>query len=241
MRIAICDDEVEQIELQTRYIKQWGRISKRGTELEVFTYTGAEEFLFYWSEGLSFDLLFTDIKLKNMSGVQLAVKIRESDENMIIVFISGFKNYVFQGYEFQLLRYLLKPIKEKDYFLCLDKAYEIFNLKKTDVFTITTKDKSIKLKYNEIYFFKMNSHYIEINTIKGIYKIKKRIRDIEQELPNDRFIRCHRSYIINLHFVNILHKTEAILDNGIRISISEERRNDINSAFLEYYAKGISI
>ena len=94
----------------------------------MFTYSSATELLFYWSEGKSFDIAFLDIKMKNMSGVELARLLRKNDDLLIIVFITGLMDYVFQGYEVQALRYLLKPVKETDYFACLDRAAEIIRV-----------------------------------------------------------------------------------------------------------------
>ena len=239
MRIAVCDDEKDQINLTTGYIRAWAE--KRGELVEVFAYSSATELLFYWSEGKSFDIAFLDIKMKNMSGVELARLLRKNDDLLIIVFITGLMDYVFQGYEVQAFRYLLKPVKETDCFACLDRAAEIIKLHNEEVFIIPLEERSIRLFYNEIYTFEIFSHYIEVKSTKGIFKFKKKMDELEQELPNNIFFRCHRSFIVNMRYVHTINKTEVLLDNEARIPVSRSRWNAMNEAFLDYYSGRIRV
>lgn len=239
MRIAVCDDDINQIDITTGYIRDWAE--KRRESVEVFTYLSAIELLFHLSEGKNFDMVFLDIKMRNMTGVELARIIRKTDDKLIIVFITGLMDYVFQGYEVQALHYLLKPVKEADCFACLDRAIEIIGLYKTDTFIIPLEGQSIRLHFNEIYTFEIFSHYIEAKTIKGVFTFKKKMYELEQELPEDRFFRCHRSFIVNMHFVNTVNKNYALLDNGTRIPISKSRWSMMNEVFLQYYSKGLKV
>ena len=192
MRIAVCDDERNQTELTTGYIRAWAE--KRGEQAEVFAYFSAAELLYHWSEGKSFDMAFLDIRMKNMTGVELARIFRKSDDRMAIVFISGLKDYVFQGYEVQALQYLLKPVREADCFACLDRARELVSLRGAETFLIPVEGRSVRLLYDEICTFEIFSHYIEVKSTKGTFTFKKKMDELEQELPGDRFFRCHRSF-----------------------------------------------
>lgn len=239
MRIAICDDEIEQIEVVVDFIRSWGE--QRGIELELFTYTNSPELLFHWSEGKKFDLAVLDIKMKVLSGIELARIMRRTDEKLIIILITGMKDYVFQGYEIEALRYLLKPVSKKELYACLDRAKELMTLRGEETYVIPSEGQSVRLLYNEIYDFEIRSHYIIARTIKGIFSFKKKIEDLEQELPAGQFFRCHRSFIVNMHFVNTVSKMEAVLDDGTRIPVSKSRWNALNDAFLKYYAGGIRV
>ncbi len=239
MRIAVCDDERNQNDLITEYIGIWAE--KHEVPVEVYAYSSAIELLFYWSEGKRFDLAFLDINMKNMTGLDLARLLRKSGDRTNIVFITGLIDYVFQGYEVQAIDYLLKPVKKESCFTCLDRASEIISLRSKETFLLTMEGQSLRLNYNEIFAFEIFSHYVEAKTTKGEFRFKKNMGELEQELPNDRFFRCHRSFIVNLHYVNTVKKSEVLLDNGICIPVSKSRWNGMNEAFLHYYAKGIKI
>jgi len=237
MRIAVCDDEKVQIDLIVAYLNSWAE--KNETRVEIITFFSAEEFLFNGLSSERFDVLFLDIRMKKISGIELAKLLRKTDDKIIIVFITGLIDYVLQGYEVNALQYLLKPVKKIDILNCLDKISGLLSMRYTDTFIISLETQSIKLFYNEIIAFEIRSHYIEVYTTKGVYKYKCKISELEYDLPKNRFFRCHRSYIVNLHYVNVVTKKEAILDNGKRIPISINRWNDINNAFLKYYALGM--
>jgi len=239
MRIAVCDDEKNQNDLIIEYARNWAE--KHDEMVEVYAYSSAIELLYYWSEGKSFDVVFLDINMKNMNGVELARILRKNGDMINIVFITGLKDYVFQGYEVQALDYLLKPVKKERCLLCLDRALEILSLRSKETFIITLEKESLRLRYNEIYAFEILSHYVGVKTTKGNYTFKKKISELEQELPSDKFFRCHRSFIVNMHYVNTVKKTELLLDNGIYIPVSKSRWDGINKTFLNYYTKGMKL
>ena len=122
MRIGICDDERVQQELLIKYISIWGET--RDAQVEWVTYSSAESFLFAWEEDKNFDLLMLDVEMGKMNGMEMAMKIREQDEELPILFITGYEKYMAQGYEVAALHYLLKPVNQDKLFSILDKLYK---------------------------------------------------------------------------------------------------------------------
>lgn len=236
MRIAICDDDPNQISLTASYIDRWAKINN--VTVELCKFSNAEAFLFQWSSSIVFDMAFLDIHMGGMSGIELAETIRKLDTQLIIVFITGLKEYVFRGYEIRALHYLLKPVKEKDCSKCLDQAYETIRGRKTDTFLLPVDGQIRKFSYEEIIYFEVFSHYIDVNTSKGVFTYKKKISDLEKELPADRFIRCHRSCIVNLMYISSIEKNILTLDDGTCLTISGDRRRVTNEAFVKYHFKG---
>ena len=119
MRIAICDDEEAQRLLIIKYLQEWG--SLRGIGIEPVTFPSAESFWFQWEEDKQFELLVLDIEMGKLSGMELAKKIREEDEGVPILFITGYESYIAQGYEVSAIQYLLKPMNKEKLFTVLDK------------------------------------------------------------------------------------------------------------------------
>ena len=147
--------------------------------------------------------------------------------------------YALHGYKVSAMQYLLKPIKQDDIYSCLNKVLE--RIDSTDesskFMIIKTPKKSMKLNYDEIYYFEMFSPNIVIHTIKEEIALRKKISEIEKELKSSSFIRCHRSYIVNLKYVKSISKKTIILENEVNIPLSRNKYKEVNDYFINYLCK----
>ena len=233
MKIAICEDQVVQINLLNNHIKKWAK--EKDIEISIDNFTTAESFLFEWSDYNQYDLIFLDIKLSKMSGIELSNIIREKNKNIDIVFVTGFFKYALHGYKVRALQYLLKPIKTIDLYYCLNSTLDRITSEKEDSsLVLETGKKIIKLDYNKIQYFIMFSPYIDIHTSTEKITIRKNIGEIEKILPSEYFIRCHRSYIVNVRYIKSIIKNNVLLENGVKIPISRGKYKEVNDTFINY-------
>ena len=233
MKIAICEDQAVQVNLLNNKIKKWA--DDYDIEVTINNFTTAESFLFEWEDYDKYDIIFLDIKLGKISGVELSNIIREKNKNVDIVFVTGFFKYALHGYKVGALQYLMKPIKISDLYFCLNKTQErISNKNDKYMMILETPKKYIKLNCNEIHYCIMFSPYIDIHTSSEKITVRKKISELEREIPSKYFIRCHRSYIVNLKYVKSITKDSVVLESGIRIPISRGRYKDINDTFINY-------
>ena len=123
MKIAIIEDIQSHGDLLTSYIKKWS--VKNKTTLILKRFETAESFLFQWEEEADFDILFVDIQMSGMNGIEMAKKIRDKDKNIVIIFTTGLTDYIEEGYEVEAMHYLIKPVSETKLNACLDRAAEI--------------------------------------------------------------------------------------------------------------------
>lgn len=236
MKIAVCEDQVTQINILNKQIENWSKDNNVNISIENFT--TAESFLFQWSDYDKYDIIFLDIKLSKMSGIELSNKIREKNKIVDIVFVTGFFKYALHGYKVGALQYLMKPIDKLDLYFCLNKTLERINeVNETSIVVIETTKKIIKLDYNEIYYCIMFSPYIDIHTNSEKITLRKKISEIENVLPNEYFIRCHRSYIVNVKHIKSITKSNVLLENGIEVPISRGKYREINDAFIDYISE----
>ncbi len=236
MKIAVCEDQVTQINILNKQIENWSKDNNVNISIENFT--TAESFLFQWSDYDKYDIIFLDIKLSKMSGIELSNKIREKNKIVDIVFVTGFFKYALHGYKVGALQYLMKPIDKLDLYFCLNKTLERINeVNETSIVAIETTKKIIKLDYNEIYYCIMFSPYIDIHTNSEKITLRKKISEIENVLPNEYFIRCHRSYIVNVKHIKSITKSNVLLENGIEVPISRGKYREINDAFIDYISE----
>lgn len=233
INIAICEDDEKQLQINKYYIEQWANLKKQ--QVDIVTYNSSENFLFDWRYDIEIDIVFLDIKMRAMSGMELAQHIRKINQEITIIFITGEADYVFQGYEVQALNFLLKPINKESVFKCLDTWFQK-NMKQESNYLVIKKGKEIiRINYNEIYYFTSFDHYVDIHTINGVITFKEKMGNLEQKLPEERFCRCHRSYIVNVSFINQILKNEILLGNEMRIPISKSRINKVYEIFLNSF------
>lgn len=237
VNIAICEDDEKQLLINKHYIEQWA--SLRGKRVNILIYKNAESFLFNWNYEVHIDVVFLDIMMGQMSGMELAQHIRNKDEEISIIFITGESKYVFDGYKVRALDYLMKPVNREDVFHCLD-IWASKNQKKERSHYILKKGKEfLKVNYDDIYYFISFDHYVDMHTVEEVITFKEKIGQVEQELPQEQFCRCHRSYIVNLKYIDTIAKNEIILDNEVRIPVSKSRVNSTQEAFMKYFQNHI--
>lgn len=143
LKIAIVEDDLTQLSYVRLLIEGW--MAKTHNTMKLISCESAEEFLFKYAEPLDFDLILLDIKLKKMNGMELAKQIRTVSRTVQIAFLTGVKDYVFEGYEIGAVRYLLKPVQEKDLFKLLDDCLARSLENKNEYFAFPYQGESVRI------------------------------------------------------------------------------------------------
>ena len=233
MRIAICEDQETEQKRLTDAINDWADARKLQTE--ILSYTTAEQFLFSWPDESAFDLAFLDIQMGNMSGVELAKKIRVYDKDVQIVFVTSFSQYVLDGYDVNALHYLIKPLSNTKLIPILDKAHMVWRSLRRDVLIVSDDESGkVKLPYGNILYVSMENHTAEVNTIDTVYEMRKTASELEAMLPS-YFVRCHRSYIVNLLKTDCVYRDSLRLANDTLLPVSRSNSKKVNDAFLRLF------
>ena len=165
--------------------------------------------------------------MKNINGIECARKIREHDKKISIVFLSVIDDYVFEGYEVNATRYLLKPLQEDKCFVLLDCLEE--SVQKTHHYLYVNKT---KIDCADILYIESYGHYCSIHTDK-VWEIKSSLSELNSQLPKD-FLQTHRSYIVNLNHVESILKAGCLLSDETIVPISRNSVRKVNQAFMEY-------
>lgn len=232
MRIAICDDEESQRALIIKYLQEWAKL--RNLIIEPISFSGAENFLFRWEEDKQFDLLILDIEMGMLSGMELAKKIREENEEIPILFITGYESYMAQGYEVSAIQYLLKPMYKDKLFVVLDKLQK--GKKAEAKMPFQTEEGMLFLTPTEIWYVEAMGHYSILHTSGDCHRIRSSFNEVLKKLDAQKeFIHCHRSYLVNLQHVSAITRTELVMDNQARIPISRSSYKAVNQAFIDNY------
>jgi DNA-binding LytR/AlgR family response regulator len=230
INIAVCDDEHQQTEYMQMLVKKWADTNNINITLDMFE--SAENFKAEWSESKKYDILLLDIQMDGQNGMELAREIRQSDTKLVIIFITGFSDYISEGYDVAALHYLMKPVKDDKLFEVLDKAVKSIDIK-PEILTVTINREDIFIPHRDIIYIESSLHYIIIYTEIEQYKIKMTFTEIENKLGGG-FFKCTRSFIVGLRYVRRISKSEVTLTNGVSVPLGRGLYKDINKAFIRY-------
>lgn len=231
LKIAVCDDNRIDQDYVIGFLCNWAEENNR--IIEIRTFFSAEEFLFQYAEEKDFHILVLDIEMEKMNGVELAKKLREDNRDIQILFVTGFPDYMSEGYEVDALHYLMKPVTQEKIFAVLNKA--VVNLKTVEnhIF-LQVNGEMIKLITGNIFYVEVFSHSCILYTTDGAIETKISISELEQKFGRD-FIRVHRSYLVNLEQIKKIAKTEIVLENGSVVPLSRRKYTDVNMAFIRHF------
>lgn len=235
MRIAVCDDDSMMIVTLKAHIQAWAQRNKQ--QVAITSYESAESFLLNWTSPTMFNLLFLDIKMSSMSGMELAEVIRKVDSEMAIVFVTADRDSILQGYTVNALHYLIKPISEEDCSACLSKVKERLVRDDTSALVVQTDGRLMRIRYDDIMYFESISHYLHVHSTKEEVRYRKNIGEAEEELSGlKEFVRIHRSYLVNLRYVSSVEDNDVVLENNEKLRVSRTHWRDTYRAFVRYYA-----
>ncbi len=227
-RIAICDDEQNQIEYITSIVASWS--AHEGHGCEIRTFASAEAFLFEYEEDKAYDILLLDVEMKNINGIELAKRIRKDNNRAEIIFITSHFEFVGEGYEVDALHYLIKPISAEKLTQVLTKAAEKISVEPPSV-VISCEGETVKLYEADIRYVESFLHYIVIHTKDKEYKIRENISVFENRVSDD-FYRIHRSYLVSLKHITRISRTSVNIGNT-ELPLSRGKYDDINRAFIQ--------
>lgn len=230
MKIAFCDDDENVAAILEGYAKSWANDTGRNVESHVFTNSG--DFLLAWTSPSMFDVIFLDIKMEQLSGIDLAKVIRTVNTDVSIVFITGYSEFALDSYSVDASCYLLKPVSRESFYDCMDRLIRKGALEQKKTFLIEKNSQTIKFHHNELLYFEVHSHTITAHTTRGAVTFRSRMSDIEKSLDvDDGFVRIHRSFLVNIKQVRVMDKTSLIMENGDRLPIG---RSYAREAYNEY-------
>lgn len=234
LNIVICDDEKyyrNQIKyLLIKYLD--------GCQLpySIDDFSSGEEFYEKGFEILKYDVFFLDINLNDKNGIEIAYKIREIKSDAYIVFVTGFSNYAMEGYKVDAIRYIMKDTLEVSVAECMDTIIRKMKIQINKIeFKFTQGKKQINT--DSIVYIESQKHkllfYISEPCITE-YTMYDKLDNIEQGLLEYRFLRIHKSYLINMKYIEKVSNYKVILIFGTELSISKSRYQSVKEIFALY-------
>lgn len=233
IRIGILEDEHIFVEKLQDTICAWAK--ERDCLVEISDYQTSESFLPAFENGGKFDIVFLDIMLPSgLNGMAVAERMRETDKDVVIIFLTSNVDYMADGYDVSALQYLLKPLRPPRLKRYLNKALDILENRQSKYYVYKNKGASTRLSYKDILYFTSCGQHIEIHTKYETYSEWTRLKTIESTLPST-FVRCHRAYIVNIEAVSSIHPQIISLVNRETIPMSDSYVKQLKDKWMYYY------
>ncbi|MDO5397954.1 MAG: LytTR family DNA-binding domain-containing protein [bacterium] len=233
-KIAICDDEDECVVHIERYLEKF-ICSNKTQEIKWESFYSAEELLDnYEQNGKEFEVLITDIEMKQLNGVDLANRIRSIDKNIVIFFLTSHTEYAIQCFRPEPMNFWVKPVSYDIFAEDLCRAVQRIN-KAVRYISIVEERHTIRLNIENIVYIEKEERKTLIHMINGVHKTNKLLSQFEDELPTEMFVRIYQSYIVNIAFVKLIKEKYVILkDTEQSLDVGRTYVENLKHRFIEY-------
>lgn len=234
VNIAFCDDELSVLN-ELRILLDQYRV-ERNQEIEYTAFQGSLELIAEIEKGVRFDILFLDVLMPGLTGIDTAAEIRSYDSNMKIIFLTSSSEYAVQSYTVGAYFYQLKPIWAESFFRLMDSAIAACEKEQGDSLILRCKSgiariELRKLEYCEVIHRTIFFRLANGNVLEHTGSLDELSRQLE---PYACFLRSHRSYLINLDYVWNISARAVTMSCLTEIPLPRGKYNEVKDAYLEY-------
>lgn len=223
--VAICEDERYILEELRRKVEKY--INRKSLDASIKTFMSGEELL---KAKKKLDIILLDLMLPGIDGLEVA---RQISCRSRIIFVTSYREYAVEAFDANAVHYLVKPVTEERLFLALDRAVNQTEQMDNQSLTLMKSGKTQVIFIRDILYCEVFNHQVRIHTVHGTYDYFGTLDMLETKL-DERFFRCHRSFVVNMSCVAGQEKGVAILTNGEKIFISRRKQTDFIQRLLNF-------
>jgi two-component system LytT family response regulator len=226
MKIALCDDNsIFRNDVRVKVEAYFNSL-----DIIIDEYESGESLL-KALQILSYDLLVLDIEMGGIDGLETAKRIRDGGSDMPIILLTSHTEFAMDGYELGVYRFLAKPVQEDKLFGALDQLVQKMGDEQKVMLRVDGED--IIVKTNDIMYITASNVYLDVVTKDKTYLIRKKLKDMLKELPEDIFMQVHRSNIVNVNYVKSINNTTIVMQDGENISATKQKAADVKMLLMK--------
>ncbi|MDM8202249.1 MULTISPECIES: LytTR family DNA-binding domain-containing protein [Allofournierella] len=229
--IAIVEDEDLAAQALIDHIKQYE--AQTGQSFQIFRFANGADFLQDYRA--VYAVVFLDVQMPRMNGLETALQLRRCDKNVSIIFITNLVQYALKGYEVDAVSYLIKPVSYYDFSMKFKKALDIYLLNEDRSFTVNTPGGLCRISTDKLMYVEIMNHRLFYHLIDDVIEMTGVLSGVEQQLSRFGFLRCNKCYLVNPKFiVKVKGSTVQVGDNLLQIS--RPRRAAFLAELANWYA-----
>jgi DNA-binding LytR/AlgR family response regulator len=229
-RFLMIEDEPDMAANLRSHLDRYAKA--HGLEFDVTWLKTAFEFI---GSKQPYDLIFMDIGLPGIDGMEAAQLLRAYDEDTLVIFVTNLAQYAVNGYEVGALDFLLKPVSYHAFSMRLDRALRILDRKGEGNVCITTKQGAHVIPYASLVYVEVHGHDLEFHLEDRTLELRGSLAKLEEELEEGRFVRVSNSHLVNLDHIRSVDGPTMTMSNGDEVTISRTRRKETLEALTDYY------
>lgn len=233
MKIAVCDDEKRCRDTILEYL---GRFFRGENKPEITAFTRGEKLLETYKKGKTFDLIFLDVEMDGLSGVETGEKIRKLDQDVLIIFVTSYARYVPDAFRVRAFQFLVKPIMWDEFKEELRRALADIR-KNRQLYRIKNKESEVYIEIGTIMYIEVYHKLLHIHTTNGSYETSGRLNAELEKLEEYGFVKCHKSFIVNMRFVKGIERNNIYLKNRQTIPVGRTMREEAMRKFALYLGR----
>lgn len=232
LNIALCDDDLDTLKYYSNKISELAK--QNNYTFKIKTFRTGENLLFELEDNPNiFNILIIDIVMKNIDGIKTTEILRKYGYKGMIIFLTSSKDFALDSFKVEPLSYILKN-DDKNYFdiIFLKAAKRVYDNVNKNIIILSSNQKKF-IDINDILYIESFNKKVILNVVDHKEKINYVLKDIYEEVKNKGFIRCHKSYIVNLKYLQTFNKSECRLKDGSIIPIGRKYSKSFKNAILE--------
>lgn len=229
MRIAICDDSTIDCEMIAQLLKHY--FENKPVNAQLTVYSSGQELIYDVEEGREYDVVFLDIYMGELLGIDAARTLRRLGYRGKIIFLTASAEYAVESYDVQAEGYLLKPHSYDKLCTVMDRILAQFH---EDTLPIRVRNQVVKLPFREIMYIESNNNRCTLHSSDGSrYTIYRKLSTLEEEFSDERFLRCHQSFFVNMDYIKEANEN-FVLQNGETVLIRRRSAAQIKKQYMDY-------
>ncbi len=222
MKICICDDDSFFVrEIRNRLLT----FCTGADGFEVSDFSSAENLIEYYKNGGYFDILFIDIEMKGINGIEAAEIIRALSPRTIIIFVSAHSDYIFDAFRIEALHFLVKPVKDREFSEVFGRALKKYRTVNASI-VLKWESTRYKIEIDKISFVEGYRRHLTVHTANGVYEAVGKISEMQEILSPHGFVRIHQGFTVNMNYIKSFRTDEVELTDGTRVPVSVRKKQE---------------
>ena len=229
--IAIIEDETEHADRLGEYLQRYSAEYREPLSVKVFDNAVA----FLEKYAANYDIIFMDVKMPYMNGINAAHKLREMDKDVLLFFVTSMQQYAIRGYEVDAMDYIVKPIGYFEFALKFAKAMDrLASQDKVANVVVSVETGYKKLRQADIKYVEVKNHHCVFHTADGEFRQYQSLKCVENKLDDARFVKCNNYCLVNLSYVDDIDGSSVTV-SGNKLEMSRPRKKEFVKRFAEYH------
>ncbi len=229
IKIAIVEDDKSYSEKLKKYIERYE--TECGQKFKTFLFEDGADIVENYTA--NYDIILMDIEMKFLDGMTTAEKIREIDNEVVIIFITNMPQYAMKGYAVEALDYVLKPINYFAFSQRIERAMARMERRTQKFVSVNYKGSVKKIRISDIYYIEVQNHDLIYHVKDSTVTTRGTMKELERSLENEGFFRCNKCYLVNLEHVEGCEEND-VLVHGEKVQVSRARKKELLDVLNDY-------